>query len=90
MLGATFTRTLAVAGFLSVAACAGAQSAEDYRTSLRDATAGALSVADAASITVTNEERVNAKWTWKATIAGVSYVCDADDQMRLPSCTQQS
>lgn len=81
---------MAAAGLLSLAACAGAQSAEDYRASLRDVTAGALSIADPASITVTEEARVNAKWTWKAAVAGVTYVCDADDQMRLPSCSQES
>ena len=36
------------------------------------------------TITVTSEARVNAKWTWKASVAGVTYACDADDAMRLP------
>lgn len=77
-----------LAGLAVLAGCAGAQTAEDYRVSLQTVTATALGVSDAAAITVTDESRVNAKWTWKASTGGKTYACDADDQMRLPSCAQ--
>jgi len=79
---------LVVAAALS--ACAGAHSQGDYNASLKAVTAGAIGVADPASITVTGEARADAKWTWKASVAGRIYACDADDQMRLPSCVQDS
>ena len=75
-------------GLAMLAGCAGAQSAEDYRAALRDISAETIGVADAASISVSEEARVGAKWTWKATAGGKSWACDADDQMRLPSCLQ--
>lgn len=82
--------TAGLLGLVALAACAGAQSAEDYRASLQTATAGVIGIADATSIAVTEEARVGAKWTWKAAAGGKSWVCDADDQMRLPSCTQET
>ncbi len=90
MIGRTSTKLVGLALLVALASCGDAQTSEDYRASLRDLTAGALGVADAASIAVTEEARVNAKWTWKAAVAGVTYACDADDQMRLPSCVQES
>lgn len=90
MIGTAFTRTTALACLATLSACGAAPTAEDYRTSLRGVTAEALGVADPASITVSSEERVNAKWTWKAAVAGVTYACDADDAMRLPSCAKES
>lgn len=77
-------------GLAALAGCAGAQSAEDYRASLQTVTAEVIGVADTASITVSGEARVGAKWTWKASAGGKSWACDADDQMRLPSCNQET
>lgn len=90
MIAKAFTRTTAFAVLAALSACGVAPTAEDYRTSLKGVTAEALGVADASTITVTSEARVNAKWTWKAAVAGVAYACDADDAMRLPSCVEES
>jgi len=91
MFWATANRIAAgLLGLATLAGCAGAQSAEDYRASLRTVTAGVIGIADATSIAVTEEARVGAKWTWKAAAGGKSWSCDADDQMRLPSCIQET
>jgi hypothetical protein len=74
----------------ALAACAGAQTSEDYNASLRTVSASAIGIADPATITVSGESRATAKWTWKASVAGKTYACDADDQMRLPTCVQES
>lgn len=90
MIGTTSARFTALACLAVLSACGAAPTSEDYRTSLRGVTAEALGIADPSSITVTSEARANAKWTWKAAVAGVTYACDADDAMRLPSCVQES
>ena len=77
-------------GLAALAGCAGAQSADDYRAALQGVSAEALGLSDKASITVSEEARVGAKWTWKASAGGKIWTCDADDQMRLPSCVQAS
>ncbi len=91
MTRATANRIAAgLLGLVTLAGCAGAQSAEDYRASLQTVTAGVIGVADATSIAVTEEARVGVKWTWKAAAGGKNWACDADDQMRLPSCVQET
>ncbi len=90
MIATASKRLAPLAVLAALAACAGAQTPEEARAALREATAGALGIADPASITVTGEARANAKWTWKAAVAGLAYACDADDQMRLPSCVEES
>jgi len=77
-------------GLAALSACAGAQTAEDYRLALRTVSAEAIGVADTSSITVSGEMRAGAKWTWKASAEGKTWTCDADDRMRLPSCVQES
>ena len=73
----------------TLTACGGAQTTEDYKAALKGVSADAIGVADPASITITDEARATAKWTWKASIDGRTYACDADDQMRLPTCVQE-
>jgi hypothetical protein len=90
MIGRASTRFTGLAFLAALSACGAAPTAADYQASLRGVTAEALGLADASTITVKDEARVNAKWTWKAAVAGVNYACDADDAMRLPSCVQES
>ncbi|MFT3723289.1 MAG: hypothetical protein QM773_06845 [Hyphomonadaceae bacterium] len=78
----------AVAG-LSLAACSSA-TPQNVDDSLKLATAAAIPGAEAAGITISAAERHTAKWTWTATFGGTAYSCDADEHMRLPSCSVQT
>jgi hypothetical protein len=77
----------AAAGVL--AAC-NAPTQKDIDASLKSATASAIPGADPAGIEVLNPEHLKAKWVWQAKVDGKAYACDADDQMRLPSCQATS
>ncbi len=90
MHGSAVRISAALWALATLTACAGAQTTEDYKAALRDISADAIGVADPASITVSDESRATAKWTWKASVEGRTYACDADDQMRLPTCVQES
>ncbi len=74
----------------SLAACESALSPEEVQQSLKAATAVAVTGADANAIEVIAPERSAAKWTWTAKANGAVYKCDADNQMRLPSCAIES
>lgn len=78
-------RLLLVAPFILVA-CAAPAPGED-QAGLRQATLEALPGLDATAVEITNAVRASSKWTWTASVSGKTYACDADDQMRLPSCT---
>ena len=79
----------AVAAAAVLAACNGSMQ-EDIDASLKSATALAIPGSDPARIEVLNPELLKAKWVWQAKIDGKAYACDADDQMRLPSCQATS
>jgi hypothetical protein len=74
---------------LILAACAAPAPADD-QAGLHQATLEALPGIDATAIQISDAVRASSKWTWTATISGKSYACDADDQMRLPSCTPRA
>jgi hypothetical protein len=78
---------LAASGAL--AACNG-PTAEDIEASLKAATIVAIPSADFERIEIVNPDLLKAKWTWQAKVEGRIYACDADDQMRLPSCQASS
>jgi len=71
----------------SLAACSG-PTPEETDNSLKAATALAVPVpaSDFDKIEIVSKELQKAKWVWQARIDGKTYACDADDQMRLPSC----
>lgn len=73
-----------------LAACGTAQSPGQVRLSLQKATAEALAGVQASEVEVVTSERSPAKWTWRARANGAAYTCDADNQMRLPSCVAES
>lgn len=77
---------LAAGAAIGLSACAGA-SPEEVTPRLQQATAVAIKAPDASAISIANPERFPAKWQWRATLDGRTYVCDADNLMRLPSCT---
>lgn len=83
------TTLCALLAALGAAAC-GNSGPADVDASLKAATIVALPGADAARITISGSERHTAKWTWTATYDGAAYSCDADEQMRLPSCVPKS
>jgi len=71
---------------LAAAACAVPAPGADHNAIVQ-ATIEALPGTDAATIQISNAERMAAKWTWNASAGGKLYACDADDQLRLPQCT---
>jgi len=77
---------LAAGAAIGLSACAGAP-AEEVTPKLQQATAIAIKAPDASLITIENPERFPAKWQWRAKAGGQTYACDADNLMRLPSCT---
>lgn len=74
---------LAVAG---LAACSPAPSPTDQETSIRSATAAALPDLPADQFKITDFVRGPAKSSWKVSVAGKQYACDADELLRLPAC----
>ena len=74
----------------TVLAGCNAPTQKDIDASLKSATASAIPGSDPAGIEVLNPELLKAKWVWQAKVDGRAYACDADDQMRLPSCRATS
>lgn len=82
-------KSVCVAGvaLLALSACAsGEQQAAQVDTGLKQATASAVAGAKAEDISVSQQVRKGGKWTWRAQYQGKTFACDADDEMRLPSC----
>lgn len=80
-------RTLAmIAANLALAACA-APTTADVAPELKTLTASTLPGADPARIEVSDAKQSAAKWEWRATFEGREFQCDADNRLRLPSCT---
>ncbi len=77
---------LGAVGLIGLSACAGT-SAEDVTAKLQQVTAQTIHIGDPAGIQIESRERFAAKWQWRATFQGQTYDCDADNLMRLPSCT---
>jgi hypothetical protein len=75
-----------VAASASLAACA-SPAPQDTESSLKTATAEALGGANPDAIEIINPAQTMVKWTWNAKHGGSTYACDADNQMRLPSCS---
>jgi hypothetical protein len=69
----------------ALAACS-APTPEETDNSLKAATALAVQNTNFEKIEILNKELQKAKWVWQARVDGKTYACDADDQMRLPSC----
>lgn len=80
----------AAAASACLAACGATLSPEEVQSSLKQATATAVTGVDATTVEVIAPERSTAKWTWTAKANGAVYKCDADNQMRLPSCVVES
>ena len=74
-----------VSASVSLTACNG-PTPDDIDASLKAATVSAVPGSDYDRIEILNPELLKAKWVWQAKVAGKPYACDADDQMRLPSC----
>lgn len=83
-------RTILVSVLLLSACAAPSLTDGEINTKLKEATAAAIAGANPAAIEISAPERLPAKWQWKASIDGKSFACDADDHMRLPSCTELS
>lgn len=83
---------VAVAGAAGVlaAACAAAGPPTDEVASLRQVTAEAIGLPSQSDITISDQQRTVAKWSWQAAAGGKRYACDADQDMRLPSCIVSS
>jgi ABC-type glycerol-3-phosphate transport system substrate-binding protein len=84
----TFLRLIlsAAAASATLAACA-SPAPRDNEASLQTATAEALGGVTPDTIEIINPARTAVKWTWNARHGGNTYACDADNQMRLPSCS---
>lgn len=82
------TRALLISAFLLSACAAPALTDSQIDAKLKQATAEAIGGAKLATIRISSPERFPAKWQWKASVNDKSFACDADDHMRLPSCTQ--
>lgn len=78
----------AIVAASSLAACSSQPSAEEVNVALKAATVSALPEADGEAIEVLNPQRSAATWRWNAKAGGKTYACDADNQMRLPSCKE--
>jgi hypothetical protein len=82
---------LLLPGLIALSACnPSVPSPEDIDASLRSATATAISVQDPADIRIEKPQRLTTRWEWSAVHAGATYVCSADDSLRLPDCSQVS
>jgi hypothetical protein len=79
----------AIVASASLAACSGS-TPRDIEASLKTATASAIPGSDPSRIEISGQELLKAKWIWSAKYDGKAYACDADDQMRLPSCQATS
>lgn len=79
----------ALAASASLAACGSDSSPEKVQESLKAVTASALTDVDASGVEVVSSEQSAAKWIWTAKAGGKTYLCDADNLMRLPSCNEQ-
>lgn len=77
---------LAAGAAIGLSACA-ATPPEEVTPKLQAATAIAIQAPDASAIAITDPQSFPAKWQWRATFNGRTYACDADNLMRLPSCT---
>jgi hypothetical protein len=77
---------LGAVALIGLSACAGT-SGEDVTAKLQQVTAQTIRVGDPGGILIVNQERFAAKWQWRATFQGQTYDCDADNLLRLPSCT---
>jgi hypothetical protein len=80
-------RIACAAGLFALAACS-APDESQVLADLRQATATAMPDAPVDQIEISHQQRGAAKWQWQARFNGKSFACDADDKMRLPSCTQ--
>lgn len=80
-------RTMFFSALLLSACVAPSLTDGEINAKLKQATAEAIAGATPATIKITAPERLPAKWQWKASVDGKSFACDADDHMRLPSCT---
>jgi hypothetical protein len=70
--------------------CSAQGNGEDTKQARRKATPEAIQDIDPDGVEVVALERAALKWTWTAKADGAVYACDADEQMRLLSCTKKS
>ena len=75
-----------VAGAAALAACTAAPDTGQVEAKLKAATAEATGGASGQVISITGQQRTAARWTWRATVDGKSFNCDADNLYRLPAC----
>jgi hypothetical protein len=78
-----FGATLSIA---ALAACTPAPTAAEMEAKLRSATVEALPGTDPTTVTISDQVAAPARMSWKASITGKVYMCDADEQVRLPQC----
>jgi hypothetical protein len=69
-----------------LAACGTNEPSANLEDRVKQATVAAIAASDPAAVTVSDIDRSGGKTAWKAVAGGKSYVCDADDQVRLPDC----
>jgi hypothetical protein len=80
-------QSLLLAAVLSATACT-ATTPVDVEQALKQATHEALPDTDTAQIEISGQKQLVAKWEWRASHAGKVFACDADNRMRLPSCSE--
>lgn len=84
------TRAFTALGVLVVTASLGAcgtAAPAPTEASFKAATLEALPGVDPGAIEISNQKQFPAKWTWDVQSSGKAYTCDADNLLRLPSCT---
>ncbi len=80
---------LALTCFAALAACSNAAPPTDpaaLNDKVKEATLAAIANATPDNVTISDVAAGAAKVTWKASVDGVIYQCDADNEIRLPDC----
>ncbi len=77
----------ALAGAAALAACGAPVSPE---TRARAATASAVPGVETTAIIISDITTFPGKVVWRATAAGRTYACDADDRFALPDCRPEA
>jgi hypothetical protein len=75
---------------LILAACLQPETPAQAEAKVKAATASAIGGVEANAIVVSNIERGPARTAWRALTPQGEFDCDADEQLRLPSCNRRN
>jgi hypothetical protein len=71
----------------SLSACTAAPADGEVTAKLSGATLTALAAGKSEAVVISNARSTPVRWDWEAVVAGKTYACDADNYMRIPSCS---